>query len=559
MKKKIAIGKSDFKTIIEQDYYYIDKSLLIKDVIDTSDEVLLIPRPRRFGKTLNMQMLKYFFMKSDDDFSSLFDGLAVTKHPDIMAHQGKYPVIHINLKGIKGSDWKTSYQLLIRIISDLYREHKYLADYLEEIDRNDFWNIIERKANEASLLNSLQDLAIWLKHYHQQPVIIIIDEYDTPILESQAKGYYEPMIDFMRSWLGEGLKLEKESGVLLKAVVTGIMRVAKESLFSGLNNFGVYPLHEISDFENKFGFTKPEVKQFLEYYGLDDHLNEVCEWYDGYNFGNSTIFNPWSTLNYVNKQPNGPAPYWLNTSSNDLVYETLQKPTRELRRDLEVLMAGNVIIRPVAEVATLRDTDYADDIWSFLLNSGYLTCSNPKTLFGEIKYELWIPNKEIKHIYSQSLLRWIQHKARFRQADELLHNLLKSDFCSFEYQLQQFVLSMLSFHDLGEDKPAEAVIQAFILGILASLTGDFQIRSNREEGKGRADIVMNPFDKNQCGFIIEIKSISSDDDLEKSLEEALQQIEEKQYSTGLEADGIKQIEKLAIVLQGKTVKVKAAE
>ena len=556
MRKKLPIGISDFREIIEQDYAFVDKSLLIREVLDASGKALLLPRPRRFGKTLNMQMLEHFFRESEEDTSHLFANLAAAQYPEVMAQQGTYPVLSLSLKGVKAKTWESAYIKLGRLVADQCQAHSSIAASLNAYEGRIFSELMVAESDQADLEGSLRDLVVWLARHHGQPVILLIDEYDTPILEACSNGYYDEMVSFMRSWLGEGLKLEAEPQALFKAVVTGIMRVAKESLFSGLNNLSVCPVQETGPFEDQFGFTQAEVESLLADYGLSEKLSEVQDWYNGYRFGNSTIYNPWSIIQYIDKQPSPAKPHWLNTSSNDLVYEVIREADAALRRDLEALMVGESITHEVTEAAVLREGAARKDIWSYLLAAGYLTAANPRWYRNRLVYDLTIPNLEIESLYADTISSWLHH-VQFRSTDELLDALLDGNWPRFESLLGQLVLTLLSYHDLGADKPAEAVIQAFVLGLLANLTGTHQIRSNREEGEGRADIVLNPFDKAERGIVIEFKAIETEADVEQALAAALAQVEEKQYAAGLEADGVKDISRLGIVLQGKTVKVRA--
>ena len=510
MQQKLPIGESDFKVVIEQGYTFVDKSLLIKDVVEAWDKVLLIPRPRRFGKTLNMRMLYYFFSHAEEDAWPLFQDLAVAQHPEIMEHRGKYPVAYFNLKGIRGRSWEVAKGLFEELVSDFCQEVPQIAETMNEVEHRRFSSLAEQKAEESTLRNSLRRLAIWMHNYYQQPVVLLIDEYDTPILEAHANDYYDEMISFMRSWLGEGLKLEQKAGVLFKAVVTGIMRVAKESQFSGLNNFGVYPLHQTSAFEGHFGFTQSEVEQLLTDFGLADRLGQVQEWYNGYELGNTTLYNPWSIINYIARQPNLPEPYWLNTSSNELVRELLTSSgpslQDETRADFEKLLKRESVVKSVSEAAVLKEVRTSDDLWSFLLSSGYLTASNPQLFAGETTYELRIPNLEVGRCFSNIAKRWLAPALGSNLNRELLLALLRADWPAFERSLQKLILNLLSCHDLGKDKPVESVLHAFVLGLIASLAEDFRIRSNREEGEGRADIVMSPFDRTRRGYVIEFKT-----------------------------------------------------
>lgn len=556
MPKKVPIGKTNFKQIIEQGYYFVDKSLLIKEVVDAAAEVLLIPRPRRFGKTLNMQMLYYFFRKSEEDDAELFRDLAVAQLPEVMAHQGQYPVVYFNLKGIRGATWPAARELLEQLISNFCRAHSHIADGMDHVDRRDFDSLVRREASEATLRNSLENLAVWLRQYYERPVIILLDEYDTPILQAYSNGYYGDMISFMQSWLGGGLKLETHPDVLHKAVVTGIMRVAKESLFSGLNNPKVYPLQRMSPFEDKFGFTEGEIQQLLTHYGLTHKLDEVNEWYNGYQFGNTTIYNPWSIIHYIDDQPNPPGFYWVNSSSNDLVYEILGDPTDQLRDDVETLLSGGSIVQDITDAAVLRNGVRTNDVWSYLLAAGYLKACLTQDALAEPTYAISLPNRELREVLKEVVNRWIAPGLPASANRGLLNALLRREWHAFEANLNRLTLNMLSYYTTAADKPGEVVIQVFVLGLLSWLNQLYGIRAEREEGQGRADIVMNPFDKSQPGFVIEFKAIGPDDDLDHALDDALAQIEQKQYSAGLEADGVKDIARLAIALQGKTVTVR---
>jgi len=500
--------------------------------------------------------LRYFFSNREKDTARLFDGLAVSEIPEVMAAQGEYPTIFVSLKGIRGTDWATARAAMADQIARQYQLYEDIREGADGFMQRRFDAVLNGDASDAALAVSLRDLISMLYRHYEKPALVLVDEYDTPILEAYRGGYYDEMISFMRSWLGEGLKYEDEPA-LFKAVLTGIMRVAKESLFSGLNNFAVYPAHMASPFNPDFGFTEDEVKTLLSLCGQRDKLVEVREWYNGYDFGRARVYNPWSIVNYLNSECE-PAAYWINTSSNDEIYEIVRDASPALRDDPEQLIAGRSIARPVTEAAVLRDGAQEQDIWSFLLGAGYLMAKNPRDEFGESLYDLSIPNREVRRLFGASVRRWLEPVLPLNANRRLVLSLLKGDFDVFEKELAKLVLNLLSYHDLarrGERTP-EAVIQAFTLGLLASLAGDYRIRSNRETGAGRADIIMIPRKRGEAGFVIEFKAIDESADMDSALRDALAQIEEKQYAAEALADGVSKVRKLAIALQGKTVKVR---
>ena len=396
---------------------------------------------------------------------------------------------------------------------------------------------------------------IWLHRCHGQRVVVLIDEYDTPIHEAYRYGYYEEAVTFFRTWLGEGLKLENAADALEKAVVTGIMRVAKESLFSGLNNFRVYPVHEPGPFESVIGFTEADVEEALAATGCREAGDLVRDWYNGYDFGTCRVYNPWSVLSFLDDGATMPKPYWVNTSSNDLVVQALESAGTEVREQLRQLLAGEELRQPLTDAAMLREGIHAEDLWSFLVAAGYLTADRPESMLGEVTYRLRVPNREVRTVFHDVVVRWLRHSVRFNAHRALLMALLRADVPEFERLLQELTLNLLSFHDLAKDKPAEAVFQGFCLGLFAAMAGDWQVQSNREHGLGRADIVLSPKDSSQRGFVLEFKSIPPSADMDAALADALDQIEARQYAADLRSAGVTDILELAIVLQGKTIRV----
>ena len=559
---KFKVGTDDFKKLRDSGGYFVDKSLLIKEVIDGSD-VLLLPRPRRFGKTLNLSMLRYFFEKSTEDRSYLFQDLAIASMPEVMAHQGKYPVIYLSLKDIKGENWTASWALLRETISSLYLEHTYLIDSLPSIRQRDFNAIINDTGDNIVFGNSLKSFMTYLYDFHKQPVVVLIDEYDTPMIEAWGKGYYRPMADFMRAWLGGGLK-PIAGAASYRSIVTGILRVAKESIFSGLNNLDVWSTLNPGPFADKFGFTEGDMQRIL----LDFHQESSCEslraWYNGYDFGGVTIYNPWSVSKSVNRFPDEPGPQWLNTASNQLVHAELARGGMELKRDLEKLLAGEELRYPIVDTITFEDIGRnKTNIWSFLYYTGYLKATEPayNPLDTNTRtYLLRIPNIEVSLVYQQFVARIFEEQIHWDDdsVQRWLKALLGCDWPRFEALMQNLVDNLFSYHDTGRDP--EAVFHAFTLGLLANLRSIYEIHSNPETGYGRADILLRPRGKEYpLGFVIEFKSLPADGDLEKAATEALAQIKAKHYAGRLLEAGVpaEMIRKVAVVVSGRRVKVRA--
>jgi len=557
------VGTDDFKKLRDSGGYFVDKSLLIKEVIAGSD-VLLLPRPRRFGKTLNLSMLRYFFEISPDNRSYLFQDLAIASLPEVMAQQGNYPVIYLSLKDVKGENWEESWARLRSTITELYLEHAYLQESLPPVRQRDFSAIMQDTGEKTVFGDSLKHLISYLHDYHQQPVVVLIDEYDSPLIDAWDKDYYRPMADFMRSWLGGGLK-HVEGAAVYRSVVTGILRIAKESIFSGLNNLDVWSTLSPGPFADKFGFTEEDVQRILLDFQQETVSESIRAWYNGYNFGGVTIYNPWSVSQSVNRFPAAPAPHWLNTASNQLVYTELECGGMELKRDLEKLLAGEELRYPIADTITFGDIGCnPEHIWSFLYAAGYLKAEKPAydpLDATTLTYALSIPNLEVTLVYKQFITRYFTEQLHWNNTavQEWLQSLLHCDWPRFEALLQELVDNLFSCHDTG--KFPEAVFHAFTLGLLANLRGIYEIHSNPETGYGRADILLRPRGEHfPLAFVIEFKSLPADRDLEQAVADALAQIEAKQYTGRLLEAGVpvEKILKLAVVVSGRRVRVRAA-
>ncbi|MFD3157990.1 AAA family ATPase [Haloimpatiens sp. FM7330] len=551
MNKKISIGVSDFKDIIDNNYYFVDKSLFIKEIVEDGSKVILLPRPRRFGKTLNMSMLKYFYEKSEEDNRHLFEGLKINNYEDIMSMQGKYPVIYITFKDEKHSKWercKNSFKLLVR---GLFRKHDYILEssVLKQYEKDQILEILMGKAPYEVYLNGLNILSEYLYKYHKQKVIILIDEYDVPIQSGYINDYYNEVIELMRIFLSGGLK---DNTYLEKSVLTGILRVAKESIFSGMNNLKVSTLIS-SHYSSSFGFLEDEMQDMLKYYGIEYETKEVQNWYNGYRFGDKTIYNPWSILNYVDNYREGFKSYWVNTSSNDLVKRVLAKGGETLKMELEDLVEGKEIEKEINENIVMHDIDKdSNNAWSFLLFSGYLKVIDKKIQRGRTYCKLKIPNLEVKYLYEDIILAWFRENISGEKFNIMLKSLVTGDIKVFSKIFREFILNSVSYFDVS-GKESEKVYHSFVLGALIALSDEYQVKSNRESGYGRYDIMIIPRDINKKGIVIEFKKVDKDDNetLEKCAQNALNQIEDRNYKRELLDRGVKDIIELGIAFEGK--------
>ncbi|MCP4104091.1 MAG: AAA family ATPase [Desulfobacteraceae bacterium] len=550
-RKKLPIGKSDFKTLIDDACYYVDKTHFINEITEVSADVLLIPRPRRFGKTLNLSMLRYFYEKSEEDRGSLFDGLMIRDDEVFEKHQGKYPVIWLTFKDVKELSWDQMYRRLTNILRDEFLRHSALlkSDMLAESERNYFESILNGKAEQPDYADALRYLSRFLRKYHNKRAVILIDEYDTPIHTAYTGGFYREAVNFMRNLLSGGLK---DNEHLFKGVVTGILRIARESVFSDLNNLAVYTLLE-EEFNSAFGFTDDEVKCLLKKYSLPDRYDEVSFWYNGYLFGGRVIYNPWSVLNYAASRAGKPRAYWVNTGSTDIIDRLATVGGRELREELGQLLEGSAVTKPVYDNIAMKDLEKRDDLlWSLMLFSGYLKSSRDPV--HRNYYELKIPNEEVRTVYEYMIEGWFAEKIGSDQPEQMLKALEKGEVKLFEQTLRQIVLRIMSYHDFSG--VPEKVYHALVLGMLVWMSGRYEIRSNRESGYGRYDLMLKPKDLNRQGIIIEFKKVYEDETHEDVLDQALKQIEDKEYAAELEAAGVKDILKIAVVFQGKKLWVK---
>ena len=526
--RKIGIGVSDFKDIIEQEYFYVDKTKFIEEISENGAIVQLITRPRRFGKTLNMSMLRYFYDISGKDANrKLFKNLYIENSATI-EEQGKYPVIFISFKDIKALTIEEMYSQVRTLISEIYDNYKFLRKNLDERDRVIF-DKIWTEDKSGNYFNSLKQLAKYLKEYYNQDVILLIDEYDTPMVSAYENGYYDEIKSFFTGLFGSALK---ENPALKKAVLTGIMRISKENIFSGLNNIRVNTILE-SDFSQYFGLTEKEVENSLVEYGLEARLDEVQKWYNGYIFGGVRVYNPFSITNFLDRKKI--MPYWVNTSSNSLINKVLKEANSSIFEELSRLFQRETISKTIDIYSNFNELNSPEQIWYLLTNSGYLT---PVEEIDFGKYSIRIPNEEVHYFFERD---FISHfLGSIDNFDKTLEYLLSGDLEDFSYELESIMESNVSCFDFTS-KSKESHYHVFILGMLLGLRRKYYIHSNREGGRGRYDLVVEPMDKSKNGLVIEFKVARSKEELLSSSEEALKQIEEKNYTRELKMRGIKRV------------------
>ena len=556
-RKKLPIGISDYKTLIEEDYYYVDKTDFIRQIIEEGSLVMLLPRPRRFGKTLNLSTLRYFFERTEGNvYRPLFEGKSIEQWKDFDRYQGKYPVILVTLKDCKADSFDQFLMMFGQELQNEFFRHKYLLEdpRTEPIYIHDFNAIIEKQATEVQLQNSLLMLSTMLTTHWGMPPLVLLDEYDTPIHIAFDKGYYDRMIGFMRNFMS---LVFKDNTDIFRGVITGILRVSQESIFSGLNNIVVYSLLD-RPVCTAFGFTQEETNTLLNDYLLGGGIDSVRQWYDGYLFGGLTVYNPWSVLNYI-MYDGVLAPYWVNTGSDVLLRHLLADGPSQIRMGVESLIQGEPIRSVINDKLAFPDLlANPTNIWSFMLFSGYLKASDPMLNNDDlIEYELQIPNREAKSVYRTIIQSWIDGGPVKNDRLELMLQALRAgDIEYFEELLNDFVVHTFSYYDTNGREP-EKVYQAFLLGLLAGMS-DYEVSSNRESGFGRYDILLRPKGGKGQAVIMELKRLRPTETVEKALSSALQQIEDKQYDAVLRQNGFTDILKMAITFDGKRVWIKIA-
>ena len=549
-KKAVPVGIEDFKELIQEGYYYIDKTLLIDEMLMNKSKVTLFTRPRRFGKTLNMSMIKYFFdVKDKEENKKLFENLKVSDS-EYMSEQGKYPVIFISLKDLKGDTWEECLKRLKLFIFDLYAEFEYIREKMNEWDKRKFEKVLYEN-EDADYIMSLKFLADSLYKYYEKKVIILIDEYDVPIINAFDKGYYNEAINFFQTFYSSALKTNNS---LKYGVLTGITRIIKEGIFSGLNNLYVNTILS-KDYSEYFGLLENEVIEMLEYFDMKYKIEEVREWYNGYIFGESKVYNPWSIVNYVREKEI--KAYWANVSGNTLLENMLDHAGESVYDDLKRFTDGESIEKYISDGTTIKSLlNNDDEIWQVLLYSGYLTKDEKQkeiditSEYTDV-YNLRIPNKEIRKYFGNMFLN------RFFGTEVKTNILIKAlengDIKKFEKTLGEIMINMLSHFDL--DKEMEKIYQVFMIGLVGFLMGKYEIISNDESGYGRYDLAMIPIKSNEKAYLMEFKISKTKNEMEKRAQKALKQIDEKKYDTKLKARGIKNILKIGVAFYGKEVKV----
>ncbi|BBE30641.1 hypothetical protein OSSY52_07820 [Tepiditoga spiralis] len=549
MKKRLPIGQSDFKTIIEEDMYFVDKSLLIKEVIE-SGNVLLITRPRRFGKTLSQSMMKYFFDITQNN-EHLFKNLKIYKEKNIIEkHLNKHPVIYITFKDLKSNNLKKMHALLAMELSRLYLKHKYVLDVLDNEEKIIYDKIMGREALDADYENCIRSLSEYMERYYGKKVIILIDEYDTPIQQAYLHGYYDEIISLIGNLFGMALK---DNVYLEKAVLTGITRVSKESIFTGVNNLKVSTvLNEL--FNDKYGLTKEEVEETLKYYELEYEEKEVIDWYNGYNFGGVEIYNPFSIINLVDEKKI--RPYWMNTSGNYLIRKLIKEGTVNIKDSVEKLINGEEVECEIIETMVYGDLNLNSEsaIWTLFLFSGYLKWTSKKRKNNITMYKVKIPNEEVKDFFVQTVRNMLRESNI--SIDNMLLNLKVGRIKTFTDQFKDLTMNTLSYFDISGKEP-ERFYHGLILGMSVGLKEEYIIKSNRETGLGRADVILIPKDKTDKGIIIEFKKYNKDEDksLKDSAKNGLKQINEKKYEEEIKSYGINNIIKVAISFDKKEIEI----
>ena len=562
-KRPIPIGVEFYKQMIEDGYYYIDKTLLIRDILEQKSMVTLFTRPRRFGKTLTQSMLKTFFEKevlpdgTMADNSVYFQGKKIMEAgEEYTKHMGQYPVISLSLKSAKQPTFGTASEKLQKELVKEYRRHSYVieGDFLLPSEKKEFLSLMEETASMSEYCTALQTLSKCLEKYHKQKVIILIDEYDVPLENAYFNGFYDDMVSFIRSLFESALKTNES---LKFAIVTGCLRISRESIFTGLNNLKVVSVLDES-YAGYFGFTQNEVDGFLEDYDIAQRRDELKNWYDGYLFGNTEVYNPWSVINYIydvfHKNTEFPKPYWSNTSSNSIVRELIENADDNTKKELEELIGGRTIEKPVHEDITYADIYKSqDNLWNFLFFTGYLKTVEKKFIGRQIYLLMTIPNEEIIYIYENNIQEWFNNRIKTADFSGLYKAIISGDTRAFEDYLREHLHGSISFMD-----SAENFYHGFLLGILTGLQG-YEKLSNRESGEGRYDIVLKPYDERQPAIILELKRVQKFTEMEGMCQEALQQIEDKHYDAGLIDEGYMVIKKYGICFCKKSCTVMIKE
>ena len=553
--KPLPIGVEDFKRLVDNGYYFVDKTLMIKELLENKESVNLFTRPRRFGKTLNMSMLQRFFEATENSNAYLFDGLKIAAYPEYMAYQGQYPVISVSLKSMKQKNFTLAFETYKYLIKSEYSRHKdfiFSKNVLDEEEKARYLSFIHVDATETMYNQAIGFLSNCLKKAYQQNVIILIDEYDVPLENAYHEGFYDDMTNLIRSCFESALKTNPS---LEFAVLTGCLRVSRESIFTGLNNLKTYSITK-NKFSQYFGFTQEEMKEILQAFSLEQYAGTIAKWYDGYRFGLTEIYNPWSVLNcidsYLQNDMVACEPYWSNTSSNRIVKRLIEESNERTKSMVEELINGTPIHTQIFEDVTYGTIDVNQDyIWSFLLFTGYLKIISCETVGDETYYDMVIPNVEIKSIYKNTIRSWfIDHVNRDSRTD-ILESVIHADAEKLEDLLCTWLTNTISCFDEQEN-----YYHGFVTGLVSGFSG-YMVISNRESGNGRFDLVVKQRSRWHHAAILEFKVVEKYNQMTKACEDALRQIEEKDYEASLRDEQYENIAKLGICFCQKRCRVKS--
>jgi len=540
--KRIPIGLSNFKHLIEEDFYYFDKTKFIDEIIQDGAQVKLFTRPRRFGKTLNMSMLKYFFdIKEAEENRKIFKDLYIEK-TESFKEQGQYPVIFLSLKDLKARTWEIMEKDIKSTVASLFSEYKYLLKDLDKFDTITFENVIMKNIELENLKEILKFLTKILYEKYSKKVVILIDEYDSPLVSAYTNGYYEKVKNFFKTFYSTVLK---DNTYLQMGILTGIIRVIKAGIFSDLNNLRTYTILS-DDYTDIYGLTEEEVEKSLKDYGIEAEISKVKDWYDGYKFGDSEVYNPWSILNFL--QDKELRAYWVDTSGNDLINDVLKQITKDTIRALERLFDGEGLRQNISGTSDLSKLLNENELWELLLFSGYLTIEEK---VDEDNYILRLPNKEVRTLYRKTFFE--RYFGRGNKLSDLMEALTENRIEDYEENLQEILLTSVSYNDTK--KGNEAFYHGLIMGMGLYLEGEYITKSNIESGLGRYDFLIEPKNKSKRAFIMEFKSTDSVEKLEEISKEALKQIEDKKYDVSLKQNGIKEITYIGIAFCGKEIKI----
>ena len=561
--KPLPVGVDNFEKLITRGYYFVDKTLFIKELLDKKGDVNLFTRPRRFGKTLNMSMLQYFFEDSRNDEGTkldnayLFQGLNIMEAGNqYLSHMGQYPVINLSLKSGKQPDFDMAYHMLIRQIAEEYLRHKYiLQDERLSEQKERYLEIMREQADRNSYNDSLKFLSQCLEKYYGKKVIILIDEYDVPLENAFMEGFYEEMVAFIRSLFESALKTNSS---LEFSVITGCLRISKESIFTGMNNLDIVSILS-KNYDEYFGFTEKDVKKICKDYKLEHKYELIKEWYNGYIFGNTNVYNPWSMIRFIKDlkadENEFPSSYWANTSSNSIVRKLIEIADEDTKKEIEALIEGKTIEKPIHEDITYDEVyKTMDNLWNFMFFTGYFRKVR-EWMDGEDKLfvELMIPNKEVKYIFRTKILGWFEEKVKAKDRSHLFQALIDRDVETLEEEIVELLMETISFNDAYE-----SFYHGFLTGILSGMKG-YTVKSNREGGSGRSDLFIRPVTRRKPAYVLEFKVAKTFTDLEKMAEAALQQIEDRQYVRELEDDGYQTVYRYGVAFFGKDCLVKLRE